>query len=66
MPSEYTELLIGAENLSKRIKSLILETGSIKAEDEGSGTNEDGNFVNKQSEMINKIMERYSNIIGIC
>ena len=63
--SELQELRNRAKKLSEDLKSLSLETESIKASTANKGAvGPDGEPVDKQSEEIKAIMKRYSDIIG--
>ena len=50
--------------MSEDLKSLSMETESIKAARAGTDIGPDGQPVDKQSEEIKEIMKRYSDIIG--
>ena len=64
--SEYAELLIRADNLSKRIKLLIMKTESMKADNGENGEHSaERKCSYQQNKMINEILKRHSDIIGI-
>ena len=63
--SELQELRNRAKRLSENLKSLSLETESMKAATANEGVGPDGEPVDKQSEEIKAIMKRYSDIIGL-
>ena len=62
--SELQELRNRATKLSEDLKSLSMETESIKAATAGDNLGPDGKPIDTQSEEINEIMKRYSDIIG--
>ena len=62
--SELQELRNRATKLSEDLKSLSLETESIKAARASHDVGPDGQPMDKQSEEIKEIMKRYSDIIG--
>ena len=62
--SELQELRNRAKKLSENLKSLSMETESMKAATANEGIGPDGEPVDKQSEEIKAIMKRYSDIIG--
>ena len=62
--SELKELRNRALKLSEDLKSLSIETESIKAATTGNDIGPDGKPMDKQSEEIKAIMKRYSDIIG--
>ena len=62
--SELQDLRNRALKLSEDLKSLSLETESIKAAASSGDIGPDGQSLDKQSEEIKAIMKRYSDIIG--
>ena len=64
--SELQELRNRAKKLSEDLKSLSMETETIKASTAGNDVGPDGKPIDKQSEEIKEIMKRYSDIIGPC
>ena len=63
--SELQDLRNRATKLSEDLKSLSMETESIKAASAGAYVGPDGKPIDKQSEEIKEIMKRYSDIIGL-